>query len=740
MDTTRPAQPRSPRPGGSSPTPISRPNINYRQVDPMLGAAQTTSTYDYWWPYPPGGVYATTTTPPAVPLIPTTTNLLAAPQTNIISDVNSVLDLTLDDGLSTSSDSSISTTSSTASDGTSATSINPSVISLTALPPDTTTSAPNSSPKKLDRAPSTTVVKYVVPACVVAGVIVGSLFAWFVYGCLRARRMRLSGGHGEKRRRPRERLEAGTEYRYMPTEDGDEEKALPEAPGDDSVWDDKDYTLDLEDEHALGDLPGNSGARTQRSTSRSMSRGAHGPGTLGYSLDDPPAPATGSFRWPSAPFANAFTKTNKKSLSRANSVADTDVMSLLSHGEGEDLGDYRDTPSKNGRLAANVLRGGTANVLRGESANVLRGESANALHNEPKRRAGHAREQSDLRLEDLGIDLGRPAKYRAKRPTNGRVQRPADEQMQSDGSALGVDHGVHRANTVASSYTVALKTDDGPDERVRLGRSDTRLGRSDTRLGRSDTRLSRATTVKSTYSTASATTAGVSRANTVKSTGGFRIVVESPPTAAGFFGGTPATMFTATPASIYSALPTPTKIMSSLFGSEDGDGERDDRYTPLPQRSRSRSASPVKQGRAGRRGESPTKPLGARGRRQDGSGSGSGSAGNGSGSRSNDDGKATRPSAIARPSHSAMDVLPQSPPLVGSPFLCFDAPPRPVGFEGPPRGAGRRSAPGAGGFGWPGEPSGIKSPEVGVVSPKPGRGPRGGRLVPKGGRGRPGGS
>ncbi|KAL1721573.1 hypothetical protein EV715DRAFT_271186 [Schizophyllum commune] len=736
MDTTRPAQPRSPRPEGSSPTPISRPNINYRQVDPMLGAAQTTSTYDYWWPYPPGGVYATTTTPPVVPLIPTTTNLLAAPQTNIISDVNSVLDLTLDDGLSTSSDSSILTTSSTASDGTTTSSINPSVISLTALPPDTTTSAPNSSPKKLDRAPSTTVVKYVVPACVVAGVILGSLFAWFVYGCLRARRMR---GHGEKRRRPRERLEAGTEYRYMPTEEGDEEKALPEAPGDDSVWDDKDYTLDLEDEHALGDLPGNSGARTQRSdtrsTSRSMSRGAHGSGARGYTLDD--APATGSFRWPSAPFANAFTKTNKKSLSRANSVADTDVMSLLSH--GEDIGDYRDTPSKNSRLAANILRG----------------ESANVLDNEPKRRAGHAREQSDLRLEDLGIDLGRPAKYRAKgpanghaqRPANGRAKRPANGRMQSDGSALGADHGVHRANTVASSYTVALKTDDGPDEGARLGRS--------------DTRLSRATTVKSTYSTASATSnvshansAGVSRANTVKSTGGFRIVVESPPTAAGFFGGTPATIFTATPASIYSALPTPTKIMSSLFGSEEGD---DDRYTPLPQRSRSRSASPVKQGRAGRRGESPTKPLGARGRRQDGSGSGSGSAGNGSGSgggggsgtgsgygsRSSDDGKAVRPSAIARPSHSAMDVLPQSPPLVGSPFLCFDAPPRPVGFDGPSRHAGfdgpRRSA-GAEGFGWPGAPSGMKSPEVEVLSPKPGRGPRGGRLVPKGGRGRPGGS
>ncbi|KAL1674259.1 hypothetical protein EV122DRAFT_220987 [Schizophyllum commune] len=732
MDTTRPAQPRSPRPGGSSPTPIPRPNINYRQVDPMLGAAQTTSTYDYWWPYPPGGVYATTTTPPVVPLIPTTTNLLAAPQTNIISDVNSVLDLTLDGDSDTTSNSSLSTSSSSDTT-TSAPSINPSVISLTALPPDTTTSAPNSSPKKLDRAPSTTVVKYVVPACVVAGVILGSLFAWFVYGCLRARRMRLSGGHGEKRRRPRERLEAGTEYRYMPTEDGDEEKALPEAPGDDSVWDDKDYTLDLEDEHALGDLLGNSGARTQRSdtrsTSRSMSRGAHGSGARGYALDDPPAPATGSFRWPSAPFASAFTKTNKKSLSRANSVADTDVMSLLSHGEGEDLGDYRDTPSKNSRLAANILRGEPANVLHGESANVFRGESANALHNETKRRAGHAREQSDLRLEDLGIDLGRPAKYRAKR-------------MQSDGFALGVDRGVNRANTVASSYTVALKTDDGPDGGARLGRS--------------DTRLSRATTVKSTYSTASATTnvshantAGVSRANTVKSTGGFRIVLESPPTAAGFFGGTPTTMFTATPASIYSALPTPTKIMSSLFGSEEGE---DDRYTPLPQRSRSRSASPVKQGRAGRRGESPTKPLGARGRRQDGSGSGSGSAGNGSGSgggggggggsRSNDDGKATRPSAIARPSHSAMDVLPQSPPLVGSPFLCFDAPPRPVGFDGPPRGAGAgpRSAPGAGGFGWPGEPSGIKSPEVGVVSPKPGRGPRGGRLVPKGGRGRPGGS
>ncbi|KAL1731609.1 hypothetical protein EV714DRAFT_208599 [Schizophyllum commune] len=725
MDTTRPAQPRSPRPGGSSPTPISRPNINYRQVDPMLGAAQTTSTYDYWWPYPPGGVYATTTTPPVVPLIPTSTNLLAAPQTNIISDVNSVLDLTLDGDSDTTSNSSLSTSSSSDTT-TSAPSINPSVISLTALPPDTTTSASNSSPKKLDRAPSTTVVKYVVPACVVAGVILGSLFAWFVYGCLRARRMRLSGGHGEKRRRPRERLEAGTEYRYMPTEDGDEEKALPEAPGDDSVWDDKDYTLDLEDEHALGGLPGNSGARTQRSdtcsTSRSMSRGAYGSGARGYALDDHPAPATGSFRWPSAPFANAFTKTNKKSLSRANSVADTDVMSLLSH--GEDIGDYRDTPSKNSRLAANILRG--------ESGNVLRGESANVLDNEPKRRAGHAREQSDLRLEDLGIDLGRPAKYRAKRPTNGRVQRPADEQMQSDGSALGVDHGVHRANTVASSYTVALKTDDGPDERVRLGRSDTRLTRA-------DTRLSRATTVKSTYSTASANTAGVSRANTVKSTGGFRIVVESPPTAAGFFGGTPATMFTATPASIYSALPTPTKIMSSLFGSEEGE---DDRYTPLPQRSRSRSASPVKQGRAGRRGESPTKPLGARGRRQDGSGSGSGSAGNGSGSRSDDDGKATRPSAIARPSHSAMDVLPQSPPLVGSPFLCFDAPQRPVGFDAPPRGAGAgpRSTPGGGGFGWPGASSGMKSPEVGVLSPKPGKGPRGGRLVPKGGRGRPGGS
>ncbi|KAI5891461.1 uncharacterized protein SCHCODRAFT_02320448 [Schizophyllum commune H4-8] len=656
MDTTRPAQPRSPRPEGSSPTPVSRHNINYRQVDPLLGGAQTTSTYDYWWPYPPGGVYATTTTPPVAPLIPTTTNLLAAPQTNIISDANSVFDLTLDGDSTTTSDSSLSTSS--PSDATTPTSIGPSVISLTALPPDTTTSAPNSSPKKLDRTPSTTVVKYVVPACVVAGVILGSLFAWFVYGCLRARRMRLSGGHGEKRRRPRERLEAGTEYRYMPTEEGDEEKALPDAPGDDSVWDDKDYTLDLEDEH---DLPGESGDRAQRSDSRysSRSRGAQGSGGQGYALSD--SPPSGSFRWPSAPFANAFTKTNKKSISRANSVADTDVMSLLSHGE-----DF-DTPSKNDRLAANVL------------------------HSEPKRRAGHAREQSDLRLEDLGIDLGRPAKYRAKRPMNNRL------------------------DTVASSYTVALKTDDGPDDG---------LNRANTRLTRADTRLSRATTVKSAYS-------DVSRANTVKSTGGFRIVVESPPSVAGFFEqATPATMFTATPASIYSALPTPTKIMSSLFGSQEG--EEGDRYTPVPQRSRSRSASPVKPGRA----ESPTKPRGARSVRGSASGSGSGS---GSGNGNRDGGKAVRPSAIARPSqsaiarpsHSAMDVLPQSPPLVGSPFLCFDAPPRPAGFD-----ASERPAPG-GGFGWPGAPQtgGMRSSEVGVLSPKPARG-RGGKLVPKGGRGR----
>ncbi|KAL1742719.1 hypothetical protein HDZ31DRAFT_42595 [Schizophyllum fasciatum] len=616
------------------PTPMSHPNINYRQIAPLPGIAQTTSTYDYWWPYPPGGVYTTITTPPVAPLIPTTTNLLAAPAPTIISDVNSILDLTLDGDSSSSflSDSASLSTSSSLDSTASLSTVGPSVISLTALPPDTTSSAPNTSPKKLDRPTTANAAKYVVPVCIVAGVILGSLCAWFVYGCLRARHTRM--GHGKERRRPRERLEAGTEYRYISTEGDDEEKALP-VPPDDDIWDDKDYTLDLTDEHGLALSPDRPAGRAQ----------------------DAGAAAAVSFRWPSAPFANKSGKKSIKGVSRARSmlsVTETDVMSLLSH--GEDM----DSPSKHDRLAANVLRDDMAPT---------------------KRRVAHAREQSDLRLEDLGIDLGRPTKY--------RVKRPAAARMQSAESSLTA--GVHRANTGYSTYTVATKMGDGADEGV----------------SRSDTRLSRATTVKSAYT-------DVSRANTVKSTystasaqrgGGFRIMVESPPSAASVFGqATPGSVFGQMP-----ALPTPSKLLSSLFGSQEGD---EDRYTPLPQRSRSRSASPVK-------------PKGGRGLRsrnasperlEEDIAGGGGRAGR---SRGED---VARPSALDRPSHSAMDVLPQSPPLVSSPYLCFEAQPR--------------AAPSAG-FGWPSVPQAERGDPMGsgqcMLSPKPARG-RGGRLVPKGGR------
>ncbi|TRM66792.1 hypothetical protein BD626DRAFT_483824 [Schizophyllum amplum] len=599
MATSLPASAHLLRADKSSPTPIPRPNINYRQ-DGV--AAQTTSTYNYWWPYPPGGVYATTSTTvlPAAP-IPATMSMLPGADATTTPDIQSIWDLTPSGDLSASDSSATPDAMTTAADA------GPSIISLTALPPATTSSPPNTSPKKLDRDASANLVKYIVPVCVVVGVILGSLTVWFVYGCLRTRRTRLGHGH-ERRRRNNERLEAGTEYRYIRSEGDDEEKALPAPPGHDP--DEKDFMLS--EEHATADLATLSRGNTHQTLD-----------------DDDEKPAAGSFRWPSVPFT-LLNKKSVKSVSRAKSmlsIAETDVMSLLSHGE--------DTPSKHDRLAANILRADTST---------------------PKRRAAHARATSDLRLEDLGIDPARP-KLRAKRPVGARTQTAISgvstikssypETPILDGPATGVN----RANTVYSTYTVATKFTDGGDDGV-----------------------SRANTVKSTYT-------NVSRANTVKSAystasaqrgGGFRIMVESPPTAASLFGQV-------TP------LPTPSKILSSLFGSQEG--EEEDRYTPLPERSRSRSASPVKSrgGRARRsRNASPEKVA-------------EGAAGEEGGGM---------PSVLSRPTHGALDILPQSPPLVSSPFLCFETP------------AAR-----GGGFGWPdARQTTMGSPEIDIASPKPDRG------------------
>ncbi|KAJ7666125.1 hypothetical protein DFH06DRAFT_1386164 [Mycena polygramma] len=180
-------------------------NYYARQLMPQTPLTSSSSSYDYWWPYPPGGVPATSTTPiPADTLLasPTSAPVLAfsIQSDSALSSASDILSAV------SSSFDSLSAMSSSSPAASSSSSASESIISISALPPSSTNVATNSH-SKISMLPASNLV-YIVPICGVVGLLIGGITAWCVYGCL------TRNGHDRRRgRKSYGTLEVGPEYR-----------------------------------------------------------------------------------------------------------------------------------------------------------------------------------------------------------------------------------------------------------------------------------------------------------------------------------------------------------------------------------------------------------------------------------------------------------------------------------------------------------------------------------------------
>ncbi|KAJ7512772.1 hypothetical protein B0H11DRAFT_7607 [Mycena galericulata] len=209
--------------GQPSPTTTSlrrhaQNNINYYYARQLMPSPLTSSSsYDYWWPYPP----ADATTSPTATLVsftPTDTPFLS--QTDISTPV---LAFSFDPDSAASSPSSSDSLTSVSMSATSS-SASDSIISISARPPSNT-SLPGTSNRKLSMVPTSNLV-YIVPTCAVVGILVGGITAWCVYGCL------TRNGHGRRRgRKSYGTLEVGPEY-MPPTPHSGEKQELEEEEGE----------------------------------------------------------------------------------------------------------------------------------------------------------------------------------------------------------------------------------------------------------------------------------------------------------------------------------------------------------------------------------------------------------------------------------------------------------------------------------------------------------------------------
>lgn len=161
----------------------SQYNINYRQMTPGVPQpATTSSSYDYWWPYPPGGV-STTSNPSITPTLYVDPFSIAT-----FSSLSLVAP-----GVSSSSTGSVvtSTTTSTSltSIATSTISSSQSIITINATissdPVSSTFSSYPKIPQNQGQNSATSKAEvYLIPTFVVLGVILGSIVAWIGWGCL----------------------------------------------------------------------------------------------------------------------------------------------------------------------------------------------------------------------------------------------------------------------------------------------------------------------------------------------------------------------------------------------------------------------------------------------------------------------------------------------------------------------------------------------------------------------------
>ncbi|KAJ7108553.1 hypothetical protein C8R44DRAFT_293038 [Mycena epipterygia] len=172
-------------------------NINYYYARQLMSSpVSSSSSYDYWWPYPPAGATSPTT---FASYTPTETSFVSPTDTSIPALAFS---FESDSAASSSSDSFSTTSMSSVAPSSSQ---SESIISISALPPSNT-SLPANSHSKLSMLPANNLV-YIVPICAVVGVLIGGITAWCVYGCL------TRNGHSRRRgRKSYGTLEVGPEY------------------------------------------------------------------------------------------------------------------------------------------------------------------------------------------------------------------------------------------------------------------------------------------------------------------------------------------------------------------------------------------------------------------------------------------------------------------------------------------------------------------------------------------------
>ncbi|THU76166.1 hypothetical protein K435DRAFT_846140 [Dendrothele bispora CBS 962.96] len=192
---------------GDSPSRETRTqyNINYRQMaapNPVGPSGlpvpiTSSSSYNYWWPYPPGGVYSTSSN--LNPVSPVTTPLteplsLGIPPPSQSGTTQSTDVNTLNNTLSVSS-STIDSSQSFVTIQPTALSASPT-SSLVVYPK---TNSASQNPQKI--------MMYLIPVFAIVGLALGSGVAWITWGCL-TRKPRLTDytGDGEVITRRRRRM------------------------------------------------------------------------------------------------------------------------------------------------------------------------------------------------------------------------------------------------------------------------------------------------------------------------------------------------------------------------------------------------------------------------------------------------------------------------------------------------------------------------------------------------------
>ncbi|KAK7020212.1 hypothetical protein VNI00_017825 [Paramarasmius palmivorus] len=203
--------------------PPDNPLRQYRQPRQL-----TTSSSFNWWPYPPWGA-STSTTPAAVTITTTIQEVQSSDPEHSPSVAALPTPTTLSQGsihIPTNSSSISPSSPPPVTSSASSLSGSNTVISITPLE-----ASPNATPSFIEYPKNSSntntnekINMILIPVFVVVGVVLGSIVAWFAYGCITRKAHRKKGG------RRRTELEVGPEYAYSPSFKEDPEKiSLPTA-------------------------------------------------------------------------------------------------------------------------------------------------------------------------------------------------------------------------------------------------------------------------------------------------------------------------------------------------------------------------------------------------------------------------------------------------------------------------------------------------------------------------------